>query len=331
MDKEGNPKMDDGLRGASLEIVERPKRHFWLVDLLIRLVKEKPLGTVGGIVTLIFLLVAIFAGLLAPYGYNDTNAVDRLQGPSTQYILGTDNLGRDLLSRIIYGARISVIVGMVGTTLATLISTIIGSLCGLFGGKFDMVVQRFVDAWMCFPALVFLIILISLTGPGLWQVIVALGLQFGIAGSRIVRGAVMGIKENTYVEAAVATGSSTGRLLIRHILPNVMAPIIILFTTRIPAVIMTEASLSFLGFGIPPPEPSWGGMLSGSGRRYMFSDPWMAVWPGLALAFVVYGVNMFGDALRDLLDPRLRGGVGRYGVKMEKATKNESALPKTDR
>lgn len=304
--------MDDSVRGASLEVVEKSKRRSWLAELFVRLVKEKPLGSIGGIITLVFLLVAIFADLLAPYGFNDTHSLDSLQGPSIQYIMGTDNLGRDVLSRVIYGARISVIIGLAATTLSVLVSIGIGILCGFLGGIFDIVVQRFVDAWMGFPSLVVLIILVSLTGPGLWQVTVVLGLQFGIGGTRVVRGAVMGIKENVYVDAAVAIGCPTWRLLARHILPNIMAPIIILFTTRVPAVIMTEASLSFLGFGIPPPQPSWGGMLSGSGRKYMFLAPWMAIWPGLALAFVVYGINMFGDAVRDLLDPRLRGGVGRY-------------------
>jgi peptide/nickel transport system permease protein len=192
-----------------------------------------------------------------------------------------------------------------------------------------MVVQRIVDAWMCFPGLILLIVMVSLVGPGLLQVIVVLGLQYGIAGSRVVRGAVFGIKGNVYIEAASAIGCTTRRTLLRHILPNVMAPIIILFTTRMPAIILGEASLSFLGLGIPPPDPSWGGMLSGSGRTYMLLNPYMALWPGLALSIVVYGINMFGDALRDLLDPRLRGGLGRYGSgRQEKA--RQKALAGTE-
>jgi len=155
-------------------------------------------------------------------------------------------------------------------------------------------------------------------GPGMWQVIIVMGIQWGITGSRVIRGATISTKENVYVEAAKAIGCPTTRILTRHILPNIMAPIIILFTTRVPAMILLEASLSFLGYGIPPPAPSWGGMLSGSARTYMFRAPWMAIWPGLALSTVVYGVNMFGDALRDLLDPRLRGGAGRYGVRVKK-------------
>ena len=296
-------------------------------DFFIRLVKEKPLGTAGAIIVIILLFTGIFASFLAPFGMNETNLAEFLNPPSTKYFLGTDNLGRDILSRIIFGARVSVIVGLAATTLSVIISATIGILSGFIGGKFDIVVQRFVDGWMCFPGLVLLIALISLMGPGLWQVIIVLGLSYGVAGSRIVRSAVIGIMGNVYIKAADSVGCSTWRILILHILPNVMAPLIILFSTRVPAVIMTEASLSFLGFGIPPPTPSWGGMLSGSARRFMFMAPWMALWPGLALSIVVYGVNMFGDAVRDLLDPRLRGGGGRYTmVRSKKARKRGKSL-----
>ncbi len=303
---------------TSSEMIAETKRHSFLVGFLIRLVKEKPLGMVGGIITLLLLLTGIFADFLAPYGINECHAMDLLAPPSARFWLGTDNLGRDILSRVIFGARISVIVGLAASTLATIISLIIGVLCGYIGGKLDLIVQRVVDAEMCIPGLILLMIMISIIGPGMWQIIIVLGLLWGIFGSRIIRSAVIGIKENVYVAAAEAIGCSTTRILTRHILPNIMAPTIILFTIRVPNVILTEASLSFLGFGIPPPVPSWGGMLSGSGRQYMHQAPWMVIWPGLALAIVVYGVNMFGDAVRDLLDPRLRGGVGRYGVRAKK-------------
>ncbi len=291
------------------------KRRAFLADLFIRLVREKPLGAVGGVIVLLLLFTGIFSDLLAPYGFNESVGVYR-GPPSAAYPLGTDHLGRDMLSRVIYGARISVTVGLTAGALSVLVSTLIGIFCGFLGGKFDLVVQRLVDAWMCFPGLVILIVLVSVIGPGMTGIIIVLGLQYGIAGSRVVRGAVIGIKGNIYIEAARATGCTTPRILVRHILPNIMAPLIILFTTRIPAIILAEASLSFLGYGIPPPAPSWGGMLSGPGRSNMLTAPWMGIWPGLALSIVVYGVNMFGDALRDLLDPRLRGGLGRYtGVK----------------
>ena len=304
--------MGGSVRDTFLEVAEEPKRRSAVADFFRRLVREKPLGTVGGIIVLLLLLTGVFADLLAPYGVNEIHLKDSLSPPSNQYVLGTDNLGRDMLRRVIFGARISMIVGIAATMLSVLVSAVIGILCGFIGGKFDIIVQRFVDAWMCIPGLVLLIIVVTIVGPGMWQVIILLGLLYGIGGSRIVRGAVIGIKENVYINAAVSIGCPTIRILTRHVLPNIMAPIIILFTTRMPAVILVEASLSFLGFGIPPPAPSWGGMLSGSGRQFMLMAPWMALWPGLALAIVVYGVNMFGDAVRDLLDPRLRGGVGRY-------------------
>jgi peptide/nickel transport system permease protein len=163
-----------------------------------------------------------------------------------------------------------------------------------------------------------MMVIISIIGPGIWQVTIVMGLCFGISGSRIIRSATMSIKENVYLQAVRSIGCSPSRIIIRHILPNVMASIIILFSTVVPMVILVEASLSFLGYGIPPPNPSWGAMLSGSARDYMFQAPWIIIWPGLALSIVVYGVNMFGDALRDLLDPRMRGDSGRYGVKVKK-------------
>ena len=305
---------------------KEPKRRSKLADFFYRLVKEKPLGLVGGIITLLLLLTGIFASFLAPYGYNVLHPDSALLGPSAHFLLGTDNLGRDLLSRVIYGARISVIVGLG----ATVVETTIGILSGYIGGVFDLIVQRFVDAVMCFPGLILMMVIISIVGPSMLTVILVLGITWGIGGSRLIRGATLSIKENMYVQSAVALGAPTGSILFRHILPNIMAPIIIQFTTRVPAIILTEASLSFLGYGIPPPAPSWGSMLSGSGRTYMFLNPWIVVWPGLALSVVVYGVNMFGDAVRDLLDPRLRGGIGRYGLNVSKKIKikTEAVAPK---
>lgn len=277
-----------------------------------RLVKEKPLGTFGAAVTLILLLVGIFADFLAPYGMNELIAGSRLLPPSSNHWFGTDNLGRDILSRVIYGARISVIVGLSVSFLTTAIATVIGVVCGYIGGTLDLIVQRIVDAFMCFPGILLLLLILSITGAGIVEIILVLSVLWGITHARIIRSAVIGIRQNVYVSAAESIGCSTFRILYRHIVPNVMAPAIVLMSTRVPLAIITEASLSFLGFGIPPPTPSWGGMLGGQGRLYMYQAPWMAIWPGLALAVVVYGVNMFGDAVRDLLDPRLRGGAGRY-------------------
>ena len=233
-----------------------------------------------------------------------------LATPSTKYLLGTDHLGRDMLSRIIFGARVSMIVGIAAGAMTVLIALVIGVPSGVIGGKFDMVVQRFVDGWLCFPLLVLFLAAVSVVGPGLLQIIIILGLVQGIAVSRIIRSAVINIREELYVKAAKAIGSPTRRTIIRHILPNIMPPVIIVFSTQVPGSILSEANLSFLGLGIPPPQPSWGGMLSGTGRNYMFLAPWMALWPGLAISIAIYGLNMFGDAVRDLLDPRLKGGLG---------------------
>jgi len=299
--------------------VEEKKRRSLLSDLLVRLVREKPLGTVGGIIVLALLAVAVLADVLAPYGMNEIHLADCLVPPSAQYPMGTDNVGRDMLSRIVFGARISMYVGLGAAALETVVAALIGLISGFFGGKTDIIIQRFVDAWMGFPALVLYLSVMSIVGPGLIQVILVLGVSSGISRSRVVRGAVISVRENVYVEAARAVGASPARILYRHILPNVMAPIIILFTVGCGGMILAEATLSFLGFGIPPPAPSWGGMLSQAGRKYMYQAPWIALWPGAVLSTVVYGLNMLGDAVRDLLDPRLRGGAGRYaGVKVKK-------------
>jgi peptide/nickel transport system permease protein len=304
--------MDDDTGELYAGSVSKKKKRAFLTDLLIRLVKEKPLGTIGGIIVVAFLIVGIFADLLAPYGVNESHLLDCLTQPSTKYLLGTDQLGRDLLTRIIYGARISMYVGLGCSAIGVTISATIGLLCGFLGGKFDILVQRLVDAWMCFPPLFIILAVMAVVGAGLIQVIVVLGILYGVARSRVVRGAVIDIRDNVYIQAAIAIGSPTKTLIFKHILPNVMAPIIILFTVDMGAAIIAEASISFLGFGIPPPTPSWGGMLSQAGRQFMLSAPWMALWPGLALAVVVWGINMLGDGVRDILDPRLRGGLGRY-------------------
>ena len=290
----------------------KPRGGF--ADFFIRLVREKPLGAFGGAIVLILILVGIFAGALAPYPPAEFHPADRLTGPSAAYPLGTDHIGRDLLSRIIFGTRVSLLVGLAATTLNVMVAVVIGGTSGFVGGKLDLVTQRFVDAWMAFPGLLLLLTVLSIAGRGILQVIVVLGVIGGVVSSRVVRGAVITVKENAYSQAAEAIGSSTARTLIRHILPNVAAPVIIIYTINMGAVILSEASLSFLGFGLPPEIPSWGGLLSRGGRNYMEIAPWLALWPGLALTITVYSVNMFGDAVRDLLDPRLRGGGGRLGV-----------------
>lgn len=309
----GNIEEGRGVKTSERSVVAQKRKHSWLVGFLIKLVKEKRLGAAGGIVTLFLLLIGIFADFLAPYGMNETWVGDFIAPPSAEFWLGTDNVGRDLLSRVIFGARISVIVGLGSSTMATAISLVLGMVSGYIGGKLDLLVQRIVDIWMVLPGLIIMMIMITIIGPGVWQIIIVIGITSGVPGSRIVRSAVIGVKENDYVGVAVAIGCRASRILVRHILPNIMAPTIIVFSTRVPNAILVEASLSFLGFGIPPPTPSWGGMLSGTGRAYMFDAPWMVIWPGLALATVVYAINMFGDAVRDLLDPKLRGASDPMG------------------
>lgn len=290
-----------------------PKRRPFLVDLFVRLWKEKPLGTIGLAIVLIMLLTGIFADWLAPYPMSKIDLFNTLAPSSAQHWLGTDQMGRDVLSRIIYGARVSVIIGLSASLLSTVVSIIIGALSALIGGIFDLVVQRFVDAFLCIPGMLILLIMMSIIGNGTTQVIMAIGIPMGIGGSRIIRSAVFAIKENTYVDAGRAIGSSTWSMLIRHIIPNIMPVIIIGFSMMIGGAILMEASLSFLGYGVSLGVPSWGSMLSQEGRIYMEIAPTLALWPGLALTLVVFGTNVFGDALRDLLDPRLKGGIGSYG------------------
>ena len=292
---------------AIAESVPARRERGPVVGFVIRLFRDKPLGAAGAVIFFLFLFCGLFADILAPYGINQISPINRLKAPSLQFPFGTDNLGRDMFSRILYGAQLSVIIGFCAAGLATVISVVLGIVTGYLGGKVDMVTQRFVDAWMSFPDLVILIVVVSVVGPGMWQVIIILGFLYGIAGSRIIRGAVISVRENMYVHAAQSIGATTPRILMRHILPNVMPPVIVLFTTRVGAVILAESGLSFLGLGVPPPAPTWGGMLSGAGRSFMYLAPWLALAPGICLTLVVYGINVFGDALRDLLDPRMRG------------------------
>ena len=293
--------------------VSEPKTRTGAAYFFARLWKEKPLGTASGIIIVLFALTAIFADALAPYGMLEMSLVDRLSGPSARFLLGTDHIGRDLLTRLIYGARVSLTVGLAATAINVVVAMVIGGASGFVGGNVDLATQRFVDAWVSIPGLLILLTIMSIVGQGLVQTIVVLGVTGGIGGSRVVRSAVIAIKENVYFQAAEAIGSSRWRTLVWHVVPNIVAPVIIVFSINIGAVIISEASLSFLGFGLPLEVPSWGGMLSREGREYMEQAPWLAFWPGIFLTVLVYSLNMFGDAIRDLLDPRLRGGGGRLG------------------
>ena len=288
------------------------------------LFRHHPLGAFGLVVTSAFFVLAIFAKQIAPYEINDTDINRRLQAPNSEFLLGTDVLGRDMFSRIIVGTRISLTIGMASAAVSVLIATILGVLSGYMGGLVDMLIQRFVDAWMTIPGLIILMVLVSIVGTSVFSMILILALG-GVATSRLIRSTVIRIKEDVYLSAAKAVGSSTPRILLRHVLPNILAPLIVIFTSAVPSFILAESTLSFLGFGIGPPTPTWGGMIGGGTfgtddvRSRMFEAPHLAIWPGVALALVVCATNMFGDALRDILDPRLRGGVGSYSS--TKATK----------
>ena len=253
--------------------VIEPNRRSRLADLSIRLVREKRLGTASGIIILILILVSIFADAVAPYPYYEVHLIDRLQGSSAQYLLGTDHLGRDFLSRIIVGARLSLVVGLSATTVNVVVAAIIGVPSGYFGGKYDIIVQRFVDAWIAFPGLLLLLTIMSIVGQGIPQIIAVLGISGGIGTSRVVRGAVIDIKENDYFLAAPAIGSRGTATLMRHVLPNIMPVMIIIFSISVGGVIIAEASLSFLGFGLPVNIPSWGGLLSREGRQVHGGGP----------------------------------------------------------
>ena len=301
-------RVDHAVEGGR-PIARRPARGRGIAFLgaIGRFARRKPLGAIGAAIVLAMLLMALFAERIAPYGYDETIRGARMKPPSLTYLLGTDNLGRDLASRIVYGARVSVTVGFASIMLATVLATAIGVTSGYFGGVYDLVIQRIVDAWMSFPYLVIILSVMAVLGPGLLNVILSLSVIIAAINSRVIRGATIAIAQNAYVEAARAMGCGHARIVFRHIVPNVTATIIILATIGLGAIILAESALSFLGFGVPPPYPSWGAMLSGSGRTYMFRAPWMALWPGVAISLAVFGFNMLGDALRDVLDPRLRG------------------------
>ena len=279
-----------------------------------RFIQQKPLGAFGALLVIVFVLTAAFAEQIAPYPYDECKGCPVRVPPTNGFVLGTDNLGRDMFSRIVWGARISVAVGFGAVLVGTGLATVLGILSGYFGGKFDLILQRFVDIWISVPAIILLIVMISVftnrntdSQSSVILVAATLGVLVAAGSSRVVRSAVIGIRHQAFMEAARAVGCGHWRVIIHHVLPNVFAPILILATTQLGAAILAEATLSFLGYGVKPPFPAWGSMLSGNGRQYFLIAPWLAIWPGLAISLSVFGFNMFGDALRDVLDPRLRG------------------------
>lgn len=303
--------------GAIGSLEDRRRRSIWRAAW--RFMRTKPLGAVGIFVFLVVLFCAVFGpgisigdteiipGFTA-YDPNDSDVLAKQQSPSWDHLLGTDDLGRDVFTRVIHGARPSLQVGIFATLLGLAVGTIVGLFSGYVRGVPDMVVQRVMDGIMAIPPLVLLLSIISVTSPSLVNIILILIIFIAPSSSRVVRGAVLTIKENQYIEAARCIGMSPVRLVGRHILPNIFAPIMVLATVTVGGAILVEAALSFLGLGVPPPTPTWGSMLTGGNRAGSFERaPWIALAPGIAITLTVLAFNLIGDALRDVLDPRLRG------------------------
>jgi peptide/nickel transport system permease protein len=288
-------------------LVSRPSRWSASVHGTRGFIKKKPLGSVGALIVLLMAFAAATAPIIVPYDPFAIDPLASLEGPSWSHPLGTDPLGRDMLSRIIYGSQASLYVGLMVITFGTGTATVLGMVSGYFMGRFDLLFQRVMDSLMAFPFLVLVLAMVAALGPSIHNVIIALSIVLVPGVARVVRGATLSTKENTYVDAARAIGAGHVRVIFRHIFPNVVASVIVLASIQLGTVIIVEASLSFLGLGTPPPTPTWGGMLSGTGRQYFELAPWLAVFPGLAISLAVLGFNLFGDALRDVLDPRLRG------------------------
>ncbi len=270
--------------------------------------RTKPLGGFGLTVVAILLVIAIFAPLIATTGPYDTAAEHKFAAPlDPGRWLGGDQIGRDVYSRLVYGARISLYVGIVSSVIGCAIGLLIGVTSVHFGGKTDLIAQRFIDSMMAFPALILAIAIMAALGGSLNNVVLALTIIYIPSTARIVRAQALGIKEMDYILAAVAVGAGNGRIIIRHMIPNCVALYIVLVTIHLGGAIVAEATLSFLGIGAPPDTPSWGNMLRGAAQNYVDVAPWLGVFPGLAISIVVFAWNLLGDALRDVLDPRLRG------------------------
>jgi len=277
------------------------------VGALRRFVGRQPLGTAGAAVMLLILVAALFAGVVARQDPIATDAADTLARPSVAHWLGTDHLGRDIWARVVHGARVSLVVGVASTLLGSGLGGLVGLLSGYAGGRTDLIGQRVLDVLQGLPLLILAIVMSAALGPSIVNVVVAISIPIVPRAARVVRASVLAIREMPYVEAALALGLRHRRVALRHVLPNTMAPFVVLGTAQLGSAILVEAALSFLGLGVPEPYPSWGRMLSVSAAEYAQKAPHLVLFPGIAISLAVFGSNLLGDALRDTLDPRLRG------------------------
>jgi len=282
-----------------------PRRAGW-IGAVLDFIRQRPLGAVGGGIILAMVAVAATAGLLAPYNPLENDYAAMLSAPNHEHWLGTDAHGRDVLTRVLYGSRTALMVGLGASLLGAIFGSLIGVASAYFGGRTDLIVQRIMDVFFAFPVIILALVVVAVLGTGAGNVILAIATPMIPRCARVVRSSALAIREMPYVDAARAAGYGHQRIILRHMLPNVMAPILIMATAFLGEAILLEASLSFLGLGVQEPTAAWGLMLRGAAVEFAESAPWMAIFPGLAISLAVFGFNLFGDSLRDALDPRLR-------------------------
>ena len=281
-----------------------PRRTFWQSTL--RFCRREPLGTFGLLLVIIMALTGFSAEWIAPYNPTANDFAAMTEPPSLEHLLGTDQFGRDLMSRIIYGARTALIVGLTSAVFGGFSGLVLGVSSAYFGGKIDLIVQRLSDIVMAFPLIIMALAVVAIFGPGVQNVILAITIPLIPRCSRVVRASALTIRSMPYVDAARACGFGHARIILRHMVPNVMAPFLIMVTSFVGQAILAEASLSYLGLGVQEPVPAWGLMLQGGAEEYASTAPWIAIFPGVAIMLAVLGINLFGDAMRDALDPKLR-------------------------
>ena len=282
----------------------RPKRTF--LQKTTEMIRKQPLGTVGFAVVVVMVVMAVFANYLSPYHPEENDFAAMLQPPQWDYLLGTDQFGRDILTRLIYGARTALFVGFVASVIGATAGLVLGVMSAYFGGTFDLIFQRIMDVFMAFPLIIMALAIVSIFGPSTQNVIIAIMIPFIPRCARVVRSNALAIREIPYVDAARALGFGHARIILRHMAPNAMAPFLIMLTAFVGQAILLEASLSYLGLGVQEPTAAWGLMLQGGAEEYVESEPWIAIFPGIAISLAVFGFNLFGDSVRDVLDPRLR-------------------------